>query len=327
MRWSKTVLIAVATAAALATVTPANAATTGTTAARETTATTVPITAAGGYNSDPSSTPAAGKHTRALGAAITVPAGQTRYLSSKLNVDDAAQVTEVSHLIYCRRPNTTANVAQLVSGQNVLANTATTLLTRGFVTAPADSALTCALYAQFVNHAANVAGHLSVLGSSYLQDVYGPITAVKQTFNTKILVNSTATANTVSFTAPAGAISVQAIGDLNITVCYGADNGLCQRSQGARMSAGDSLVGTQLVVNQLNAAGQVCHTSTNGALAGTTVTSTVHHYKINTWLTNVPVQPNCSRDFVVYTRVTANAAHNSFLIEANNQSVGAAFTP
>ncbi|MET7989634.1 hypothetical protein ABZU76_01875 [Amycolatopsis sp. NPDC005232] len=290
-------------------------------------ATTVPISAPGGYASDPSSTPAAGKHTRALGAAVTVPAGETRYVSSKLNVDDAAQVTEVSHLVYCRRPGQTVNAAQLVSGQNVLANTATTLLTRGFVTAPADSALTCAVYAQFVNHAANVSGHISVLASSYLQDVDGPIAAVKQTFNGKVLVNSSATANSVSFTAPAGAKVVQAIGDVNITVCYNADNGLCQRSAGARMDGANSLVGTQLVVNQLDVNGNPCNTTTNGPLAGVTVTNTVHHFKINTWVTNVPIVATCSRDFVVYTRVTANAAHNSFLIEANNESVGAAFVP
>ncbi|QRP45958.1 hypothetical protein [Amycolatopsis sp. FDAARGOS 1241] len=290
-------------------------------------ATTVPISAPGGYASDPSSTPAASKHTRALGAAVTIPAGQTHYLSSKLTVDAAAQVTEVSHLVYCRRPGQTTNAAQLVSGQNVLAGTATTLLTRGFVTAPADSALTCAVYAQFVNHAANTAGHLTVLGSSYLQDVFGPISAVKQTFNGKVLVNTAATANAVTFTAPVGATTVQAIGDLNITVCYGADNGLCQRSAGARMSGSNSLVGTQLVVNQLDTSGNVCHTTTNGPLAGVTVTSTVHHFKINTWLTDVPVLASCSRTFVAYTRVTANPVHNSFLIEANNQSVGAAFVP
>ncbi|OXM60915.1 hypothetical protein [Amycolatopsis vastitatis] len=290
-------------------------------------ATPVPISAPGTYASDPASTPAGSKHTRALGGAITVAAGQTHYLSSKLNLSGAEEVTEVSHLVYCRRPGQTTNVAQLVTGQNVLTGASTTLLTRGFVTAPTDSSLTCAVYAQFVNHHANVAGRVTVLSSSYLQDVYGAVSSVSQTFNGKTLVNSSLSANIVNYTAPAGATSVQAIGDLNITVCYGPDdNGLCVHSAGARMDGADSLVGTQLVANQLDQDGSVCHTTTNGALAGVYVTSTVHHFKINTWITDVPVLATCtSRNFVVYTRVTANAAHNSFVVEANNQSVGAAF--
>ena len=86
-------------------------------------------------------------------------------------------------------------------------------------------------------------------------------------------------------------------------------------------------MGTQLVANQLNQDGSVCHTTTNGALDGVYVTSTVHHFKINTWITDVPVLATCtSRKFLVYTRVTANAAHNSFVVEGNNQSVGAAFS-
>lgn len=290
--------------------------------------TVVLVSAPGSYASDPSSTPATGKHTRSLGATIVVPAGSTRYLSSKLNVDNAAQVTEVSHMIYCKKPGSTAVSAQLVSGQNVLAGTPTTLLTRGFVTAPADSVLDCAVYSQFVNHAANVSGSIQVLASSYLQDVYDDIYAVQQTFNSSALVNTSLSANPVTFTAPPSATAVQAIGDVSITVCYGANGGLCQRSSGARMDGTSSFVGTQLVVNQLNANGSVCRTNTNGPLVGVSVSTTVHHRRINTWLNNIPVDPACtSRTFVSYTRTTANAASNSFKVEANNQSVGAVYTP
>lgn len=291
-------------------------------------ATAVPISAPGTYASDPSSTPSGAKTTRSLGGAVQVPAGSTRYLSGKLYVDGAAQVTEVSHMLYCRRPGESTNYAQLVTGQNVLAGTATTLLTRGFVTAPADSALTCSVYAQFVNHAADAHGSITVLGSSYLQDVDGDIAAVTQTFGPSTLVNTSVNLDPVAFTAPAGATAVQAIGDVSVTVCYGVDGGLCQRSAGARMDGTSSYVGTQLVVNQLDAQGAVCRTTTNGALQGTTVSTTVHHYRINTWLTDVPVDASCgSRDFVSYTRVTANAGANSFKTEANNQSVGAVFVP
>jgi hypothetical protein len=291
-------------------------------------ATTVPIAAPGVYSSDPVSTPSGAKTTRSLGGQVVVPPGATRYLSSKLFVDDAAEVTEVSHMVYCKRPGATAVAAQLVSGQNVLVNTPTTMLTRGFVTAPADSALNCAVYAQFVNHHDNVRGSIRVLPASYLQDVDGDIAAVAQTFNAAALVNSSYSANVVHFTAPASATVVQAIGDVSITVCYGTDKGLCSRSLGARMEGTSSLVGTQLVLNQLDAGGSVCHTTTNGELAGVRVTTGVHHYRINTWLTNVPIDPTCgSRDFVSYTRTTANASYNSFKIEANNQSVGAVFVP
>ncbi|WP_255947946.1 hypothetical protein [Streptomyces odontomachi] len=288
----------------------------------------VRISAPGAYSSDPSSTPSGAKTTRSLGALVVVPAGSTRYLSSKLEVDDAAQVTEVSHMIYCKRPGESAVFAQLVSGQNVLANRAATLLTRGFVTAPADTALDCAVYAQFVNHAADARGSITVLAASYLQDVFDDIAAVQQSFSPSMLVNTEVRANPVTFDAPASATAVQAIGDVSITVCYGSDGGLCQRSSGARMDGTSSFVGTQLVVNQLDADGSVCRTTTNGPLTGVTVTTTVHHYRINTWLTDVPVDTACSsRTFVSYTRTTANANYNSFKIEANNQSVGAVFAP
>jgi hypothetical protein len=291
-------------------------------------ATAVPVSAPGSYASDPSSAPSGAKTTRSLGGTVQVPAGSTRYLSSKLYVDGAAQVTEVSHMVYCKRPGDTAVAAQLVSGQNVLANTAATLLTRGFVTAPADSALNCSVYAQFVNHAADAPGSITVLGSSYLQDVDGAVTAVAQTFGTKTLVNTSVNESPVTFTAPPGATAVQAIGDVSVTVCYGGDGGLCRRSAGARMDGTSAFVGTQLVLNQLDSDGSVCRTTTNGPLAGTTVSTTVHHYRINTWLTDVPVDPACtSRDFVSYTRTTANAGYNSFTTEANNQSVGAVFVP
>ncbi|MGO1050236.1 hypothetical protein [Crossiella sp. CA198] len=291
----------------------------------------VPISNPGGYATQRSGATAAQKITRSLGGRVTIPAGQTRYLNSRLTVDDVDEISEVSHLVLCRRPGQTTNAARLVSGQNVLANTATTLITRGFVTAPADSLLHCEVYAQFVNHTADRPGHLEVMPSSYLQDVHGATTAVRQTFNGKVLVNTSVRANPVSFTAPAGATAVQAISDLNVTVCYGKDEtdegDLCKRSLKARMDGRSSLVGTQLVMEQLAADGSACKTTTNGDLAGVNVTTTIHHFKINKYLINVPIVPNCSRDFVFYTRATANSGSNSFVIEANNQSVGAVFIP
>jgi len=179
-----------------------------------------------------------------------------------------------------------------------------------------------------LNHPAAARGSIRVLAQSYLQDVFGDIGAVAQTFNGSVLVNSSYNANVVTFTAPVSATAVQVIGDVSVTVCYGVDKGLCTRSSGARMDGTSSFVGTQLVLNQLRSDGSVCRTTTNGDLAGVRVTTTVHHFRINTWLTDVPVDTSCgSRDFVAYTRTTANASYNSFKIEANNQSVGAVFVP
>jgi hypothetical protein len=293
-----------------------------------TAASAVPIDEPGTYTTDPSSTPSGQKTTRDLGGQVVIPAGSTRYLSSKLYVSGANEVTEVSHMVYCKKPGETAVTAQLVSGQNVLANTAATMLTRGFVTAPQESALNCRVYSQFVNHAADEPSRIAVRSASYLHDVYDDIAAVGQTFGPAALVNTSVRANPVSFTAPDSATTVQAIGDVSVTVCYGADRGLCSRANGARMDGKSSVVGTQLIVNQLRGDGSVCRTTTNGPLAGHTVTTTVHHYRINTWLTDVPVDTSCgSRDFVSYLRVTANANYNSFKTEANNQSVGAVFVP
>ncbi|GAA2808569.1 hypothetical protein [Crossiella cryophila] len=289
------------------------------------------ITNSGGYSTQPSGTDPKDKVNRPLGAQVTIPAGQTRYLNSKLTVDNVREISEVSHLVLCRRPGQPAEVARLISGQNVLTGGATSLLTRGFVTAPADSLLHCEVYGQFVNHTANQPGRLEVMPSSYIQDMHGPTAAVRQTFNAKVLVNTKARVNSVSFTAPAGATAVQAISDLNVTVCYGEDEEgerkLCKRSLKARMDGRSSLVGTQLVMEQLAADGSVCKTTTNGDLAGVNVTTTIHHFKINKYLINVPIVANCSRDFVFYTRVTANSGSNSFVVEGNNQSVGAVFVP
>ncbi|NUR50759.1 MAG: hypothetical protein HOV71_21735 [Hamadaea sp.] len=263
-----------------------------------------------------------------LGARITVPAGTTKYLSSKLIVSQATVVTETSHLVYCRQAGSTTLVDRLVSGQNVLTGTTTTILTRGMITAPASGNLTCSLEAIFIDHSASTGTRtIRVEASTYLEDVFGVLAASAQTYQpSRVRVDSGYYAAPVTFTAPAGVTSIQAIGDVNVTTCYGTrPETLCV---GGRLTGGYAYVGTQLVVHQLNQDGSVCNTTTNGALAGVTVSNTVHHFKINTWHTAVPVLAGCtSRTFSASTRVTANAGAESIIVEANHQSLTALFVP
>lgn len=265
---------------------------------------------------------------RDLGARITVPAGTTKYLSSKLIVSQATVVTETSHLVYCTQNGSSTLVDRLVSGQNVLAGTTTTILTRGMITAPSSGDLTCALKAIFIDHSGSPDPEtIRVETSTYLEDVFGVLAASAQTYQSPVVrVDTSYYAATVTFTAPAGLTSIQAIGDVNVTTCYGSHpEALCV---GGRTTGGYAYVGTQLVVHQLNSDGSVCKTTTNGALAGVTVTNTVHHFKINTWHTSVPVSTACtSRTFRASTRVTANAGAESILVEANHQSLTALFVP
>ncbi|MEV0272268.1 hypothetical protein AB0H43_26115 [Hamadaea sp. NPDC050747] len=261
-----------------------------------------------------------------LDAGIVVPAGTTKYLSSKLIVSQASVVTETSHLVYCTQAGSSTLVDRLVSGQNVLAGASTTILTRGMITAPSSGNLTCALKAIFIDHSGSSDPEsIRVESSTYVEDVFGVLAASAQTYQpTRTRVDTGYYAASVTFTAPAGVTSIQAIGDVNVTTCYGSSpEPLCA---GGRLTGGYAYVGTQLVVNQLNSNGSVCVTTTNGDLAGVTVTNTVHHFKINTWHTSVPVSAACtSRDFQASTRVTANTGAESIIVEANHQSLTAMF--
>ncbi|MGL5810758.1 MAG: hypothetical protein ACRCYQ_12515 [Nocardioides sp.] len=287
-------------------------------------AVSVAVSRAGGYSTVPAGQ---SPQLRDLGASLTIPAGQTRYLSAKLVVYRADEVTETSALIYCRRPGSSTVEQRAVSGQNVLpGSAATTILTRGLMTAPPNTSYVCSLQAQFVNHqSTSASGHIYVSGSSYLQDVKGPVTWHHQALpSTRTLVDSSVEVAASRFTVPSGAGSFDVVGDVNVTTCYAGDK-RPPCGVAARTSHQEAYVGTQLVVQQYRADGTACGAPwTNGPLAGVTVSNTVHHFKINTWGT-VPVSSSCgSRNFRMWIRVTANAARNSIVVEANNQTLTAA---
>lgn len=257
-----------------------------------------------------------------LGLSVTVPAGDTELVSSHLVVGSAGELTAVSHLVYCRRVGSNTLIERIATGQNVLPATKVTLLTRALVTAPAAGGLTCRLYAIFINHTSTRGwGTITVLAGTGLQRATAPIPSAAQAWQlSQALVNTQYLAAPVRFTPVAGARSIQVFGDVNVTVCYYSSGGTCLGA-GSRRSASSAYVGTQLAVQQLQADGATCHTFYNGPPAGARISSTIHHFKLNLSIVNIPVSSSCtSRTFIAYVCVTANRGANSIIVEPNHQS-------
>jgi hypothetical protein len=266
-----------------------------------------------------------------LGLSVTVKAGTTHLVSSYLVVGGASTLTLVSHLVYCRLAGSATVTERIVTGQNVLRATKVTLLTRALVTAPATGDLTCRLYAIFFRlTTGRVGGTINVLsGTSLMQSgtslnrLATPIQSSAQTWQDgRVLVNTSYRAAPVRFTPVEGTDSIQAFGDVNVTVCYdgGKDRGSCLGA-GSRRSALFASVGTQLVVQQLQADGTVCRTMVNGPLVATRISNTIHHWKFNKSVSNIAVSSTCtSPEFRAYLRVTTSRIANSIVVEENHQS-------
>jgi len=273
----------------------------------------------GRYRTQPSETPQVPVN---LGLSVTVAPGTTRLVRSYLVVGDAGELTLVSALVYCRLTGSTSVTERIVTGQNVQSATQVTLLTRALVTAPATGALTCRLYALLVNHASTRAtGTITVLAGTGLELVGGPIHSSAHSWQiNKPLVNTSYRTAPVRFTPAAGARFIQAFGDVNATVCYYGDfKGPCLRV-GARRSGSFGTVETQLVVQQLQANGAPCRTFVDGPPSGADISSTTHHLKLNTSISNIPVSWFCtSRVFIGYVRVTSKGSGNSIVVESNHQ--------
>lgn len=281
--------------------------------------------ATGRYRTQPAGT---GQALIDLGLSVIVSAGTTRLVSSNLVVGNAGELTAVSHLVYCRPAGSSTVSRRIVTGQNVPRATKVTLLTRALVTAPAASALTCRLYAILINHVSTrTYGTISVLAGTNLRVLTAPIHSSAQTWQSgKDLVNAAYATAPVLLTPATGARSVQALGDVNITVCYPRDfKGPCLAA-GSRRRSSFAYIGIQLVVQQLMASGAACRTFVSGPLDGITITSEIHHRKLNKSIANVPVTSSCtSRRFRAYMRVFANKGANSVVVENNNQSVTALY--
>jgi hypothetical protein len=288
-------------------------------------ATTASAATTGRYRTQPAET---GQTLIDLGLSAVVSAGTTRLVSSNLVVGNAGELTAVSHLVYCRPAGSSRVTQRIVTGQNVTRGTKVTLLTRALVTAPAGSALTCRLYAILVNHASTRRyGTISVLAGTSLRVLTAPIRSSAETWQSpKALVNTAYATAPVLWTPVAGTTYLQALGDVNITTCYPRDfKGPCVGARSRRASSYAN-VGVQLVVQQLQASGAACRTFVSGPLSSTTITSEIHHRKLNKSIANVPVTSACtSRRFRAYVRVTTNTRANSVVVENNNQSVTALY--
>ncbi len=287
---------------------------------------TVMVDRAGGWTTYP-----AAEYWKApiqyMGASVTIPAGQTRYLSSDLVLYGAKQVTAVAARLDCRTGPWSADPASVVDraigGQNVLRTERVVMRTRALFTAPASSDLICSLDAQFVNHEqVDQFGRIFTSGESFLRDMSGSLPWGAQGWqDTTKLVDRLAAVAGHRSVLPAGLQQVKVAGDASITVCYG-DTATGPCSHAARRGFRSAYVGTQLMARRFDAAGRPCGSVwTNGPLAWRTITNAVHHFKINMDGV-VPRDPSCpSRRLDVWVRVAVSATGNSVVVDSNRQSV------
>lgn len=262
-----------------------------------------------------------------LGISVIVPSGTTRLVSSHLVVGGAGELTAVSHLVYCQLAGSSTVTDRIVSGQNVERAANVTLLTRALLTAPATGPLTCNLYVILINHTSTTKfGTISILPGTDLAATEADPSSVNVWQIGQALVNTQYRTGPALLTPLTGTTSIQAIGDINVTVCYSAV-GACLGA-GSRRSATYAYVGTQLVVQQLNADGAVCRTMVDGPLVATIITTTIHHRKFNKTISDIPLDGSCtSQTFRAFVRVTANRGANSIVVEPNHQSVTALYLP
>lgn len=266
--------------------------------------------------------------------AVTVPAGQRRWIVSKLvltNVN-ALRGVEVSPTVYCYPAGVTPGpkgegfVKALVSGRNSYAGNRPPIYTRGIIEAPASGPLTCHFGMFLKHHTSNYKdgnGTATVGTGSYISDQYATLSlGSNATVLPSAVLNTTTTyVRSGIYTAPANARRVHARGDFAATNCYSNRQKQCL-DPSARILKGvqTSLVGWQMSLHQLNRDGSVCQTRTS-PLAGRLVNNVIHHEDFVADQVNMPVSAACtSRNFQAVLRLTANVNHNSWVLEANNQT-------
>lgn len=266
--------------------------------------------------------------------AITVPAGQRRWIVSKLvltNVN-ALRGVEVSPTVYCYAPGVTPGpsgqgfIAALVSGRNAYANSRPPIYTRGIVEAPASYPLICYFGMVLKHHTSNFKdghGTATVGGASYVSDQYGALWLGSNStvLKSAVLNNNTYYLRSGIYTAPDDARRVHARGDFAATNCYSNRQKQCLNPS-ARILKGvqTSLVKWQITLNQLNADNSVCRSRTS-PLTGRVVNNAIHHDDFVADQVNMPVASECStRTFQAILRLIADVGQNSWVIEANNQT-------
>jgi hypothetical protein len=261
-----------------------------------------------------------------LGARIVVPAGQTRNILGRVAVAGATTLTAMAVRVLCSPSSSGSGpFYKVVTAENVLAKTSDVLIARALFTAPATGSLTCTLQAGWINHdSVDKTGSINVVAATYLKDLTkAGLATTGQSWGTqpRVLVNKSAYTPAATFTAPSGASSITVVGDVAVTVCYSMHGNVprydCGTDKSARTLGSFARVGTQLVVQQLQADGSVCAVDAP-PLLGTTITIKRHHYKVLATRT-VAINHACtSRMFRAFERVTVDAGGNSVEIEGGH---------
>lgn len=286
----------------------------------------------GGYSTSPLGTTA---QFRDLGAHITLTllAGETHYINSVLYVGSAAQKTEVTQIAGCWPSGTTETLSNALgiseAGTNVDAGVASVAQTSRFEFTPTlPGTYDCSLHAIFFNHTSTTNyGHIYLLTGSMIQDAAGPLLEHDQVYQPNIVLVSptaglTADVNLIaSYTVQPTTTSIDVISDLAVTNCYPQSGGtqyhICPTT--GESTTADSNLTSQLIVQQLNTEGNVCHSGSDSVLSSSVSVDT-HHQKLYHRLDNFGIFTDCgSFNVKVYVHV-AKVSGNDFEIETTNQS-------
>jgi hypothetical protein len=261
---------------------------------------------------------AATSQIRDIRATLRMPmkAGEVHYLAGTLKVASASVPTGVAAILACRTQGATHALDNVIfrstTSQSIRAGSKGDALTaRLEFTAPADGVYDCALDTIFNSR---TGGRIYVVAGSAISDAYGPLRAAAQAFTpSKVVVSSSAnTAVIDSYTVPDDVSSIDAIGDVNVTNCYGG-YGNCPDIR----TTNSSLMASQLVVNQLNSDGSVCLQSTDAVVQSAPIATTTRTIKSYHRRSGIAVSSACSsRDFQAYIRVWYRGG-NIFQVENN----------
>jgi hypothetical protein len=286
----------------------------------------------GGYSTEPKGTTP--DQFRDLGAhvsVITVVPGETHYIKSVLYVGDAAQKTQVTQIAGCWPTGVTETMDNALilseAGTNVDGGVPSVAQTSRFeFTADVPGTYDCSLHTVFVNFTSRTDyGHIYVLAGSFIQDYAGPLLAHAQAYlpsrvlltNNPALGAPSADVNLIaSYTVPAGVTAIDVTSDFGSTNCYTVDTHLCPDGS----DTANSTFTSQLIVQQLNTEGNVCH-SGNDPVLTSVVSPDTHHKKFYHRLYSFGIFTDCGTSNVVkvYLHVV-KVSGNDIQIETANQS-------
>jgi len=289
----------------------------------------------GGYSTPPQG---AAQEFRDLGAHVTLTllAGETHYLNSVLYVGSAAQKTEVTQVAGCWPTGVTETLTNALAlseaGTNVDGGVPSVAQTSRFEFTPSLPGIyDCSLHAIFYNHTSKTDyGHIYVLTGSMIQDVAGPLAAHAQAYlPSRVLLTNNPTLGTpsadinliASYSVPQDVTAIDVISDFGSTNCYVAElQHLCPDGSDTTNSTFTS----QLIVQQLNTEGNVCHTVSDSVLTST-VSPDTHHQKIYHRLNNFGIFNDCGSFNVMVHLHVAKVSGNDIQIETANQSYSLLF--